>query len=159
MNSSEIFDLLMSNKTVEKQFKGVLASDQLNFIETQRPALYVVNTDTSDKAGLHWVCIYLPTTHSFTIEFFDPLANSVDKYNHYISTFLIANGPNFIYSNKRIQNYFTSSCGLFCILFSVLRCEGRSFSNILSLFTDELEKNEKNNRQFLRKIGYLSFNK
>lgn len=51
MNSSEIFDLLMSNKTVEKQFKGVLASDQLNFIETQRPALYVVNTDTSDKAG------------------------------------------------------------------------------------------------------------
>lgn len=143
MNSSEIFDLLMSNKTVEKQFKGVLASDQLNFIETQRPALYVVNTDTSDKAGLHWVCIYLPTTHSFTIEFFDPLANSVDKYNHYFSTFLIANGPNFIYSNKRIQNYFTSSCGLFCILFSVLRCEGRSFSNILSLFTDELEKNEK----------------
>lgn len=117
MNSSEIFDLLMSNKTVEKQFKGVLASDQLNFIETQRPALYVVNTDTSDKAGLHWVCIYLPTTHSFTIEFFDPLANSVNKYNHYISTFLIANGPNFIYSNKRIQNYFTSSCGLFAYCF------------------------------------------
>lgn len=30
MNSKNIFDLLMSNEDVKKQFKGILASDQLN---------------------------------------------------------------------------------------------------------------------------------
>lgn len=60
MNSKNIFDLLMSNEDVKKQFKGILASDQLNIFQIERPALYVVNTDTSNNAGIHWVCIYFP---------------------------------------------------------------------------------------------------
>lgn len=151
MNSKNIFDLLMSNEDVKKQFKGILASDQLNIFQIERPALYVVNTDTSNNAGIHWVCIYFPDSNK-NVGFFDPLAKSPEMYNIFISTFLTANSSNIMYSNKRIQNYFTNSCGVFCVLFAMLRCNKKSFLDILLIFTNDLEKNEKVVQNYVKQL-------
>lgn len=156
MESQIIINLLLSNEKVKQQFRGVLASDELTFMHVKRPALFVVNTDTSENAGLHWVCIYFPKSPEDGIEFFDSLAYPPNVYNNFISTFLTANGANFIYSKKRIQNYFTSSCGLFCILFSVLRCEGKSFCDILNLLTNNLRFNEEIISHYITNLGCLS---
>lgn len=70
MESQIIINLLLSNEKVKQQFRGVLALDELTFMHVKRPALFVVNTDTSENAGLHWVCIYFPKSPEDGIEFF-----------------------------------------------------------------------------------------
>lgn len=73
-------------------------------------------------------------------------------YNIFISTFLTANSSNIMYSNKRIQNYFTNSCGVFCVLFAMLRCNKKSFLDILLIFTNDLEKNEKVVQNYVKQL-------
>lgn len=51
MESQIIINLLLSNEKVKQQIRGVLASDELTFMHVKRPALFVVNTDTSENAG------------------------------------------------------------------------------------------------------------
>lgn len=58
--------------------------------------------------------------------------------------------------NIKYGNTLPSSCGLFCILFSVLGCEGKSFCDILNLFTNNLRFNEEIISHYITNLGCLS---
>ena len=55
---------------------------------------------------------------------------------------LFSNALTYKYSNKRVQNYHTDTCGLFCLYYSYHSSRGRTMQSILSDFSVNLKSNE-----------------
>ena len=58
MNTLEIDSILRDDRRTAKAFKGVYASDELP-TRASTDALFVCNTDPSDRPGTHWIVIYI----------------------------------------------------------------------------------------------------
>ena len=57
MDSNEIKDLMMKDKKIKKIFKGVYPIDLIPE-SLDYPSLIVVNLDTSEKKGSHWIVLH-----------------------------------------------------------------------------------------------------
>lgn len=57
-------------------FSGVIASDQIDTLPNVIPQGFIMNLDTSDQDGSHWVAVYI---NNDSIEYFDPLADPPSK--------------------------------------------------------------------------------
>ena len=55
---------------------------------------------------------------------------------------LFSNTLSYKYNNKRVQNYQTDTCGLFCLYYSYHSSRGRTMQSILSDFSVNLKSNE-----------------
>ena len=55
MKSQQIEGLLKKDPQAKKIFKKVCALDEIE--EPSYPSAYVINSDTSDKKGEHWVVV------------------------------------------------------------------------------------------------------
>ena len=73
------------------------------------------------------------------VEHFDS-AGKQPKRDIVISLF--SNALSYKYSNKRIQNYNTDTCGLFCLYYSYHSSRGRTMQSILSDFLANLKSNK-----------------
>ena len=47
-----------------------------------------------------------------------------------------------MYNNKRVQNYGTNTCALFCLFYSFFSSRKVSFQHIMTMFSDNLLSNE-----------------
>ena len=137
--------MLMSDIGARRVFKGVYPRDRLPVCVTY-PSIFVVNTDTSDGPGLHWVAVSfdrfgyseyfdsfgLPPVHS-------DIATFIDKNSFY---------P-FVYNSRFLQDMTSSVCGLYVIYYVLLKSRGHSLSRIVLPFTSR--------NQWLndRKVQYL----
>ena len=118
---------------------GVISYEELpTKHETDKPIIYLVNTDPLGEPGEHWVAIYLEEK---TAEFFDSLGAPPETYSSHIKDFLIVNGPQYKYSVKRIQGE-QPVCGQYCILYAYLRARNVSIGEIVGIFGDNLELND-----------------
>ena len=69
--------------------------------------------------------------------------NSIGKKPiRFIHNLLISKNMTYKYNNKRIQDYNTNTCGLFCIFYSFYSCRHVNFNWILSKFGRSIERNE-----------------
>jgi len=103
--------------------------------------MFIINTDVSSGKGKHWVSIYFPL-HSLP-EFFDSLGKCPSTYSQLMLDFLIENNSKgFIYNYSRLQNFHSSTCGLYCIYFLYYRIKGRTFEEILQIFSNNLQQND-----------------
>lgn len=59
-------------------FKGVVAADELDTLEVSPKMSFIVNRDTSDKPGSHWMAVYIDAINNKSVEFFDPLADPTE---------------------------------------------------------------------------------
>ena len=57
MDTSEIMDLMMKDQKIKKNFKGVYPIDLIPE-NLDYPSLIVVNLDSSEKKGSHWVVLH-----------------------------------------------------------------------------------------------------
>ena len=73
------------------------------------------------------------------IEIFDSLGHKPQKEIHNL---LISNNKSYMYNNKRVQDYFTESCGYFCLFYSYYSCRGLHLQEILNIFNSNLKSNE-----------------
>ena len=127
-----------------KNFVGIFASDHLRFTSIEQvPIFLIVNLDPSHFPGSHWIAIRIGSKY---VEIFDSLGFSPKLWPTYpenLITFLASfvKSHNFIIS-PIIQNPNTYDCGLFCILFIVLR-QSYPFSTIIDFFSRNLVKNQK----------------
>ena len=127
-------------------FLGVFAADELKFILIKKfPIFLIVNLDSSNFPGSHWISIRIGTKF---VEVFDSLgfrSELWDRYSPIIFHFLknFAKTHNFLIS-PIMQMPYTFDCGLFCLYFVVYR-QFLSFSALISPFTSDL----KFNREFL----------
>ena len=124
-------------------FLGCFSEDQVTFISIRSfPVFFMVNVDSSEFIGSHWIAIFLTST---TIEIFDPLGFKFHlwprvpcKLLSFIN--LYASNRNLLVS-KSIQSSSSILCGFYCIFF-ILSRQFFSFDSVQSFFSSKLYKND-----------------
>ena len=146
MNSLQIEGLLKKDSQAKKIFKKVCALDEIEV--PSYPSAYVINSDTSDKKGKHWVAVYFDKNRRG--EYFDSygLPPAVLGLEAYMDRFSL----DWIYNRKTIQSLFSNVCGHYCVYFILFRCRNISLHAILSIFTLNLTENDRRVFDFIREL-------
>ena len=114
MNNFELEQKILTDPVASYVFGDVLAADELPQRIKQKPVLYIVNTDTSDKPGEHWTVIYIG---EYCVEYFDPLAGFPNYYISRISP------KGYLRMNLPLQGSNSRSCGQFCCIILIIVLE------------------------------------
>ena len=90
-------------------FRGVYAADELKKIKVV-PGIYIINCDTSNLPGSHWICIYFsPMMQGY---YFD--SYGIPPYIPQHKYFLIKNSKHcWKYNKVELQSLDSSVCGRF----------------------------------------------
>ena len=122
-------------KKIRDQFYGVYSLDLISQ-KLPNPSLVIVNLDYSTDKGSHWVVLH--RVNNEVVEHFDSAGRQPkrDIVN------LFSNALSYKYNNKRVQNYHTDTCGLFCLYYSYHSSRGRTMQSILFDFLVNLKSNE-----------------
>jgi len=142
----------MNNFEIEKLLRDypvtVCCANELPATIKKRPRTFIVNTDTCDQSGTHWVTFHFP--RDGPVEFFDSAGNAVEVYHHRFMNVLLANGPSFLYTKNRLQPVQTNTCGLYAIYYTVRRYRNESMEDILKKIS--VTRLEDNDRQVVNDI-------
>ena len=111
-------------------FVGVFSRDTIPPPE-KLPAFYVVNYDSRNEPGEHWVAIHLLTNGNG--EFFDPFG--LPPLHFDLRHFMETSCRQWSYSVKDIQHAQSTKCGHFCVNFVKQRAKGVPYKKILSQFS------------------------
>ena len=142
MNSKELEEAMLKDKYIRKIFLGVFPLDKIPK-EIPSPSIFIVNQDPSNKKGSHWIVLHF--INEKTVEHFDSLGK---KPLSSINNLLLQKNMTYKYNNRRLQNFKSNTCGLYCLFYSYYSCRGFSFSSILAAFGKDLDKNDKNVTRF-----------
>ena len=122
---------------IESCLKGypatVCYADELPSHVGVRPRTFVVNTDTWDRGGSHWVAFQFPLVGP--AEFFDSLENAPETYHRPFANALIVNGPQYYYCSSRIQPDDTDTCGMYCLYYFKRKHRGMEPPDIVKDFS------------------------
>ena len=136
MDSYEIARYMRLDEAIRDHFYGVYSRDLIPQ-KLPNPSLVIVNLDYSTDKGSHWVVLY--RVNNEVVEHFDSAGKQPKKD---IVNNLFSNALSYKYNNKRVQNYQTDICGLFCLYYSYHSSRGRTMQSILSDFSVNLKTNE-----------------
>ena len=138
LTSVDLLNLLKK----QPNFVGIFASDKIPiFTVSQFPISFIVNIDISDLNGSHWIALYIDNSN---LEIFDSLGFNPNLWSFYpkkLFQFL----QSYSFSHRFLisdiyQPPNTYHCGLYCILFILLR-RRHSFRNITANFSRNLYQN------------------
>ena len=133
MDSYEIARYMRLDEKIRDQFYGVYSLDLIPK-KLPIPSLVIVNLDYSTDKGSHWVVLY--RVNNEVVEHFDSAGKQPKRD---IVNNLFSNALSYKYNNKRLQNYQTDTCGLFCLYYSYHSSRGRTMQSILSDFSVNLK--------------------
>ena len=124
-------------------FFGCLAEDQTEFTTIQSfPAFFIVNIDSSDKEGSHWIALGI---FKESVEIFDTLGFKIFKWSSIPCTLLKflhrVIGQRSLKISKRIQSPDSVLCGYYCIFYVLMR-PYFSWNMIQSQFSSDFVKND-----------------
>lgn len=133
MNTNQI------NKELSRvcYFRGTYARDRLPK-RLARPFAIVVNTDSLQEPGEHWVAIYVPRRGY--CEYFDPMG--WPPPHKQIVSYLNKLSKKFVYCCQPVQGATSDQCGRFCIAFIKAR-QKNTFQNFINSFGWNFESNDK----------------
>jgi hypothetical protein len=120
LGSDEICNILCRYAPTHSVLRGVYARDEFRealnaCISNSAPGAFVINTDTSNKPGEHWLAIFYNAYKQF--EFFDSYGLPPSIYG--------LRGCDFVRRNEqRVQGMDTKSCGYHCIYYITQRVAG-----------------------------------
>lgn len=123
-------------------FIGCFSEDDLDRLEVCYPCFMIVNIDSSDRKGSHWVALRLDFK---SVEIFDPSGFEFFKWKIVPSTLI-----NFLYEHSFgkkllispcLQSESSEICGLYCIFYVFYR-NFNSFNRLCSLFSSVLSEND-----------------
>ena len=134
LNTNELASFMLKDPIIRRFYGGVHAIDQLKYINSNNK-VYIINLDKIKDPGSHWICIFTFDTP----EYFDPAGFPP---NSDLFEYLVFKGPKYLTNTSRVQSHISSSCGVFCLFYCYYRCRGFSFSDIMSIFSDDLLVNE-----------------
>ena len=136
MDSYKIARYMRLDEKIRDQFYGVYSLDLIPK-KLPIPSLVIVNLDYSTDKGSHWVVLH--RVNNEVVEHFDSAGKQPKRD---IVNNLFSNALSYKYNNKRVQNYQTDTCGLFCLYYSYHSSRGRTMQSILSDFSINLNSNE-----------------
>ena len=131
---SDQIENFMEQDEVIKNFCGVYPIDLIPN-DLPRPSIIVVNQDKSTEMGTHWIVLHYKEDNM--TEHFNSIGKKPMKYIHNL---LISKNRSYMYNNKRVQNYGTNTCALFCLFYSFFSCRKVSFQH-MTMFSDNLLSN------------------
>ena len=128
METLEIESCIRQWPHVAKQFGGVLAANHFLVHWPPSPTYYVVNTDTSNSGGSHWVVFRIGGSEY--PEFFDSLGGFPGDYQSHFNVVLAARATPYKQLVQGVQNPAAPTCGLYALLYLYLRCHDFSMDEI-----------------------------
>jgi hypothetical protein len=136
MNTKQIENLVRSDCNLSTTFDGVYASDRIPIFCDPRTAM-VLNTDPHDRAGEHWVAMYI---NNGVGEYFDSFGMQ-PRHAHF-TNFLRRNCSLWTYNDTLFQSLDSDVCGYYCIWFLGERARGKSMMDIKAQFSKNTEQND-----------------
>ena len=126
---------ITSSLSCEPNFIGCFAENELTSVFiTSFPAYLIVNVDSSEMEGSHWITIGI---FKETIEIFDPLGFNLFNWNRVPCDFFRflhrMSVSRHVLISPRIQSDDSSLCGFYAIFYIIQR-QFMSFSNINNCF-------------------------
>lgn len=140
MNTIQLEKILeyYAKKSYKKSFfYGIFALDKLPHVQTF-PSCLIMNNQTSDNEGEHWVAIYFDKYRR--CEFFDSFGKSPKFYG--IMPYLKKYSKSIKFNNKKIQSIFSPYCGLYSVFFLFFKLKGKSMNYYKNLFKKDPIKND-----------------
>jgi len=123
MNTEEIERVL--RRLCVGDFDGIFSADNLR----ENPRLLVVNTDSANRPGRHWVCMCVDEGYG---EYFDsfgrpPTAN-FERYLH-------RHCSSWTFNSRQLQSVISRFCGYYCVYYCMLRSRDIDMPKIVRCFT------------------------
>jgi hypothetical protein len=144
MNTFSINKILKN----EKGFVGTFARDEIPY-KVGLGSFLVVNTDSSEKPGEHWIALAVNKDGSG--EYFD--SYGLLPLHIEFADFLFRNCPNgWNYNKVPLQCLECITCGHYCVVYIKLRSRGYSYCDYISLFTKNPNDNDKLIKFYLNKF-------
>ncbi len=144
---------IMDKITCRTHFLGVLPSDQLPKKPMRiLPSACIINTHPARLPGEHWIAVYL--TQDGPTCFFDSFGNPPNSHRFptTINNFLAANDADVLYSDRRVQDYSSDTCGQHCVFFLYHLARGYDYNYVMKLYTDDYIKNDKMVSLFVKRL-------
>jgi hypothetical protein len=111
----------------------VCCADQFLARVKSRAQSFVVNTDSCDRKGTHWVAFHFPKEGP--AEFFDSFGRAPETYHRRFRNVLIANRPQYKFNTVRVQREDGDTCGLYCVHFVKYRYRNFTLEDIVNEFS------------------------
>jgi len=108
----------------------VCCADQLPARVESRAQSFVVNTDSCDRDGTHWVAFHF--TKEGPAEFFDSFGRAPETYHRRLRNELIANGLQYKFNTVRVQPKDGDTCELYCVHFVKYRYRNFTLEDIVN---------------------------
>ena len=134
MNANKIQELL--RKRCGPTFLGVFAIDRLPYpLPPRRPLLLVCNTVKHDKAGEHWIVLFVDMKG----EIFDSLGERPAKtFELYMDTYC----NSYITNERQLQSITSHFCGHYCVYYCLMKCLNYSMHEIVGAFSSDTGLND-----------------
>lgn len=154
METNEIYAGLKTNTMTRDCIADVLPIDLLpekTLVEYNAHGIkfFVVNLDSSDEPGSHWVAMLISPMPKIYNEYFDSYGlEPAQEIKDYL-------GANYIMQRRELQGSKSTVCGQWCMYYVWLRCRGYTLRDIIAPFAScSPEENDKYvnkiiNEQFL----------
>ena len=150
MNTFPLAQVLMKDPFTKGSFSGVYACDELTSIEVNEyPKLFVVNTDSMELPGAHWIAIYF--NEQMKGEFFDSYGKHPIHYNKHFLDFMNRIAVEWKHNKIQLQSAFSTVCGRYCIYFLYHRCRKRTMSSTVNSFVNDKLRNDQLVYDFVRR--------
>ena len=131
-------------------FLGCYSDDEISKLILKPTSFIIINLDTSDRPGSHWVALGIFTN---SIEVFDSLGFDLLSWPtvpHGLLSFLHrVSFRKRIKVIPRIQSKRSTLCGIFCVFYIILRSRF-SLPTILAYFSSSLATNDSKLIKFFR---------
>lgn len=161
MSNIEIEDFLRSNRETRKTFMGVFPSDDLPKKNLRPGESIILNYCGKTSPGCHWLAL-MRNKSAKSIEVFDSSGLALHQINENIKKFITQHRSGeknavvrVFYNRKPLQDFYSSTCGQYAIIFLVLRNMGYSTKKITSLF--DSKKLKENDRTVLALFNKIFF--
>lgn len=141
----EMFIHKFANEKTKAAFLGVFSINQLPRKLPHLPALFIINTNTSNLPGQHWKAIYVSKNGEG--EVFDSLVSPVSlMLNHWMNEFT----RKWTVSSTVLQNPLSPSCGAYVLYYVMSRLNYSSLKSCIAPFSTDVFDNDMRMEQFMR---------
>ena len=125
--------LVIQDKYAQEGFVGVFSRTRIP-ITNNFPASYIINLDEYGSKGSHWIALYITNKNISIFDSFGGNYLNDEMFRSFINSFY-DKGRKIVCSPKVLQDYTSSTCGMYCVLFIWFSSRGYTMGEFLSIFT------------------------
>lgn len=134
LTTSDLNTLARHHPTLAPYFQATLPYNRLPAPETfMFPCGFIMNTDTSNLPGRHWLGLWLPKKNVCKV--LDSFSLDLDVYETTAPLQACLKQFKYVTRNRQsLQSVMDQSCGDYAFMFLVMRSQGKSLTEFVNMF-------------------------